>query len=114
MAFLHFFGKTFEQRAPVLNTHWSFGKSTKIEKLLPEILKTFGDSHFSQTTIGKRIFVLLKTKMLSCDIFVKMGCPKYCWFFKFSHKKQLMVRFFCLLQKARPFLWNFVKKQHQD
>jgi hypothetical protein len=64
---------------------------------------------FHKTTIGKHILVLLKTKTLSCDIFVKMGHPKILLVLQILHKKQSMVRFFCLC-KSTPILLEFCEK----
>jgi len=72
--------------------------------------KIFGTSHFSQNNNRKRIFVLLKTETLSCDIFVKMGRPKILLVLQILHKNIIEGTLLSPLQKSAPFLLDFCEK----
>jgi len=64
--------------------------------------KIFGTSHFSQNNNRKRISVLLKAETLSCDIFVKMGCPEILLVLQILHKNVIEGTLLSLLQKGAP------------
>jgi len=72
--------------------------------------KIFETSHFSQNNNRKRIFVLLKTETLSCDIFVKMGRPKILLVLQILHKNIIEGTLLSPLQKSAPFLLDFCEK----
>ncbi len=78
--------------------------------MLPEILKFFGISHFSQNNNRKRIFVLLKTETLSCDTFVKMGRPKNIVGSPNFTQNIIEGTLLLPLQKSAPVLLDFCEK----
>ena len=110
MAFLHFFGKNIWASVSVLKHALVICKTHRNWKLLPQILKFFGTSHFSQNNNRERISVLLKTETFSCDIFVKMGCPEILWDLQILHKNIIEGTLLSLLQKSAPSLLDLCEK----